>query len=192
VKRRFMISLAAIGLMASGMAAAQSDWNMPWQDRWAWYVGASGGQSKFRSDCASGFDCDTKDTGWKAYFGGNFNRILGVEVGYADFGHMRASGGDTEAQATNISLTAGVPIGERFSVFAKAGGAYSHTDVSVAPLTGVATGKKSGWGSTWGVGTSFAFTRNVLGRVDWDRYKLDFVGGEHDVDFLSAGLQVRF
>ena len=29
-----MISLAAIGLMASGMAAAQSDWNMPWQDRW--------------------------------------------------------------------------------------------------------------------------------------------------------------
>ena len=192
MKRRFMVSLAALGLMASGMAAAQSDWNMPWHDTWSWYVGASGGESKFRTDCGSGFDCDQKDTGWKAYFGGNFNRLIGVEVGYTDLGHMRAFGGDTEAQATNISLTAGVPIGERFAVFAKGGGAYSHTDVSASPLAGVETGTKSGWGSTYGVGTSFAFTRNVLGRVDWDRYKLDFVGGEHDVDFLSAGLQVRF
>ena len=29
-------------------------------------------------------------------------------------------------------------------------------------------------------------------RADWDRYKLDFIGGEKDVDMLSGGLQLRF
>jgi predicted porin len=123
--------------------------------------------------------------------GGNFNQMFGIELGYTDFGNMRAFGGDTEAKATNISLTAGVPIGQ-FALFAKGGGAYGRTDVSASSATHVATGKKSGWGTTWGVGATYAFTPNLQGRVDWDRYKLDFVGGEHDVDLVSAGVQLRF
>jgi len=189
VKRRFLYPLAAVGVMASGLAAAQSDWRT---DGFSGYVGASAGQSHFRNDCSSVFDCDRKDTAWKAYFGGNVNRILGLEIGYTDFGRMRSFGGDTEAKATNISLTAGVPLGDHFALFAKGGGAYGHTDVSAAPSTFVSTGRKSGWGSTWGVGGSLAITRTLAARVDWDRYKLDFVGGNRDVDLLSAGLQMRF
>jgi opacity protein-like surface antigen len=124
--------------------------------------------------------------------GGNFNQMLGIELGYADFGHMQAFGGDTEAKATSISLTAGLPLGPQFGLFAKAGGAYGRTEVTASPTVPVFTGKKSGWGSTWGVGATFAVTPNVQVRADWDRYKLDFVGGEHDVDFLSAGVQLRF
>ena len=192
MNRKFLYPIAALGLMASGMAAAQSDWRMPWQEKFWGYVGGSVGESKFRNACSSLFDCDRKDTAWKAYAGGNFSQILGIELGYTDFGTMRAFGGDTEAKATSVSLTAGVPIGDRFAIFAKGGGAYGRTDVSASPSSFVSTGKRSSWGSTWGVGASFAFANNLQARVDWDRYKLDFAGGDRDVDLLSAGLQLRF
>jgi len=39
---------------------------------------------------------------------------------------------------------------------------------------------------------TFAITPALQLRADWDRYKLDFVVGERDVDMLSAGLQFRF
>lgn len=191
MKRRLLVPIALAALAASGMASAQSDWRMPWQDNFWGYVGASAGQSKFRTDCGSIFDCDRKDSAWKLYAGGNFSQVFGIELGYTDFGNMRAFGGDTEAQAANISLTAGIPI-DRFSIFAKAGAVYGWTDVNASPASLVRTGEQSGWGSTWGVGGAFAVTRNVQVRVDWDRYKLEFVGGDHDVDLLSAGVQLRF
>ena len=191
MKKSLVLPLAVAALSASGLASAQSEWRMPWQDNFWGYVGASAGEAKFRTDCGSIFDCDRKDTAWKVHTGGNFNNLFGIELGYTDFGRMRAFGGDTEAQAANISLTAGVPI-DRFALFAKLGAVYGWTDVSAASPTLVRTGEKSGWGSTWGVGGSFAVTRNVQVRVDWDRYKLEFVGGDHDVDLLSAGLQLRF
>jgi len=193
VKKRLLVPLAAAALAASGLACAQaqSEWRMPWQDNFWGYVGASAGQSKFRTDCDNFFDCDRKDSAWKVHAGGNFSQVFGIELGYTDFGRMRAFGGDTEAQAANISLTAGIPI-DRFAIFAKGGAVYGWTDVSAAAPSLVRTGEKSGWGSTWGVGGSFAVTRNFQVRVDWDRYKMEFVGGDHDVDLLSAGVQLRF
>ena len=194
MKARFLIPIAATGLMTSGLALAQpTAWNMPWDGKFWGYVGANAGQSKFRNDCSSVvFDCDSKDSAWNVHFGGNFNNLLGIELGYTDFGRLRSFGGDTEAQATNVSLTAGVPIGERFAIFAKGGAAYGHTDVSASPTSFVSTGRKHDWGSTWGVGAAFNVTQTWQVRLDWDRFKLGFVGGDRDVDLLSAGLQMRF
>jgi OmpA-OmpF porin, OOP family len=191
VKKRFFLPFAVLGLAASTGALAQ-EWRMPWQDNFWGYAGASAGQSKFRSDCSSLFDCDRKDTAWKVHGGGNFNQVIGLELGYTDFGRMRSFGGDMDARAANLSVTAGLPIGDRFAVFGKGGAVYARTDVSASPTAFISTGEKRGWGTTWGVGATFAFTQNLQARVDWDRYKLDFVGGERDVDLLSAGLQLRF
>lgn len=191
MNRRFIIPVTALSLLASGAAMAQSDWRNPWDERFWGYVGGNAGETKFRGDCSALFHCDRKDSGWKAYFGGNFNNIVGIELGYTDFGRMRSFGGDSEAKATNISLTAGVPIG-RFAIFGKGGAAYGHTDVSASPSTFISTGRKSEWGTTWGAGATYAITRSVQARVDWDRYKLEFAGGDRDVDLLSAGLQLRF
>jgi OOP family OmpA-OmpF porin len=166
---------------------------MPWGDQFWGYAGVQGGQSKFRADCGRIFDCDRKDSAWRVYGGGNFNSAIGLELGYTDFGRMRSFGGDTEARAADLSLTAGLPLfGDRFSIFAKGGGAYSRTEVSASPTAFVSTGSKSGWGTKWGVGAALAFTRNLQARVDWDRYKLDFANGDRDVDLLSAGIQFRF
>jgi len=175
----------AIGALAAPVANAQAPNSGS-------YVGIAGGQSKFRTDCSSVFSCDKKDTAWKVYGGGRFTDIFGLELGYTDFGKIRASGGDTKAWAANLSLLAGVPIGERFNIFAKAGGVYGRTDVDASPSTLFDTGHKSGWGGTYGVGAAAGITRNLQVRVDYDRYKLDFVGGRRDIDLLTAGVQYRF
>jgi opacity protein-like surface antigen len=190
---RLAIGLAALGVAAIGNAFAQtSDWRAPMtRDFWG-YIGASAGRSDFRTDCSSLFDCDKKDTGFKVYGGGRFNDLVGLEVGYTDFGKIRASGGDTKAWAIPVELTLGVPIGDRFSVFAKGGGLYGRTDVRASASSLVNTGHKNGWGTTFGVGTALGISQTVQVRLDWDRYKLDFAGGSRDVDMLSAGLQMRF
>ena len=185
MNKQLAIGVAAMGLMACGSAMAQYNPNDVHG-----YIGASAGQSDFRQDCPSTFHCDHHDTGWKAYAGSTWNDIWGVELGYTDFGKINAGGGDTKAYAGNLSLTAGLPLGDRFRVFAKGGGTYSRTDVSAAPL--FESGKKTGWGYTYGLGAALGITPTVQVRLDWDRYNMDFANGTHDVDLLSAGLQVRF
>lgn len=189
-------ALAALGLFASGAAFAQ--YNAPWKGDFWGYVGVNGGETKFRTECnrtLTQFECDRKDTGFKVYAGGRMSAVLGLEVGYTDFGTIRASGGETEAWAIPLSLTAGVPIGSRFNAFGKVGGVYGRTDVrpTVNTLIGdEGGGRKTGFGWTYGAGATFAVTPAIAIRADWDRYKLDFSGGRKDVDMLSAGVQFRF
>ena len=193
-----MAMVAALGLAASGATFAQSTYNTPWRGDFWGYVGASAGESKFRADCnrtITQFECDTKDTGFKVYAGGRMNQWLGLEVGYTDFGRIKASGAEVDAWAVPVSLVAGVPFGERFSVFGKLGGLYGRTDVRPtfdSTIEGDGRGRSSGWGWTYGVGAAFAITPTIQIRADWDRHELDFVGGREDVDMLSAGLQFRF
>lgn len=195
MKRNVILGLAAFGFAAGATTAlAQQPHAAPWQGNFWGALGVSGGKSKFRNDCASAdvFRCDHRDSAWKLYATGQFNRNLGLELGYTDFGKVAASGGETKAWAANVSLLAGVPIGDRFDVFAKGGGVYARTDISADPSTLFDTGHKSGWGYTYGVGATFAITPQWAIRADWDRYNLDFVGGSKDVDMASAGVQFRF
>lgn len=196
MKQAGIISAVAIlGLAGSGAALAQQDYRAPWRGDFWGYVGASAGETKFRTECSrvlTQFECDRKDTGFKVYAGGKMSEVLGLEVGYTDFGRIRASGGDTDAWAIPVSLTAGWPLGARFGLFGKVGGLYGRTDVTASFDSLTETGHKSGWGWTYGGGATFALTPAVQVRADWDRYKLDFAGGRKDVDMLSAGLQVRF
>ena len=197
LNKRIISTAAVLGLLASGSALAQqSDFRAPWRGEFWGYVGGSAGESKYRYECRDSitqfFDCDQRDTGWKVFAGGKMNEVLGLEVGYTDFGQIRASGSNVEAWAVPVTLTVGTPLGTRFGIFGKVGGLYGRTDVSADPDSIFDRGHKSGWGWTYGAGATFAVTENVQIRADWDRYKLDFVGGRQDVDMLSAGLQLRF
>ena len=192
--KKLIPAVAVLGLAASTLAPAQTTYYRPWQGNFWGYLGASAGESKFRTECDRILitECDKKDTGFKVYAGGKLSEVLGLEVGYTDFGTIRASGGQTDAWAIPVSLVVGVPMGERFGIFGKVGGLYGRTDVDVSPTSIFDRGHKSGWGWTYGVGATAGLTQNLQLRVDWDRYELDFVGGRRDVDMLSAGLQLRF
>lgn len=192
--KRMLPVVAVLGVI--GPATALAQYNAPWRGDFWGYIGASAGESKFRSECGrtlTQFECDRKDTGWKVYAGGKMSEILGLEVGYTDFGRIRVLGGETKAWALPITLTAGVPIGDRFNIFAKGGGLYARTDVRVDVRDSLSErGERNGWGWTYGAGATFSITPQIQVRADWDRHRLDFVGGRRDVDMLSAGLQFRF
>lgn len=196
--KRLIPVLVALGVMSAAPAMAQQtqQYNKPWRGDFWGYIGVNAGESKYRNECnrtITLFECDKTDTGFKIYAGGRFSEVLGIEVGYTDFGKISVLGGETEAWAVPITLTANLPLGERFNVFAKGGGLYAKTDVSVDLTDSIsARGDKNGWGWTYGVGASFAVTPQLHIRADWDRHRLDFVGGREDVDMLSAGVQFRF
>ncbi len=195
MKTQCIRALAALGIAAAGPALAQDSYPAaPWQGDFWKYIGASAGRSRFATDCvgSDAFACGSHDTGWKVYAGGDVNRFLGLEVGYTDFGKVSGSGGDAKAWAGNLDFTFGVPVAHGFRVFAKAGGVYGRSNVSADPATLADIGQRSGWGSTYGVGGTFALSKQLLLRVDWDRDNLDFAGGRRNVDLASAGLAWRF
>ena len=50
-RARTLSAVAAVGLMASGAAFAQS-YPAPWKGDFWGYIGASGGEAKFRNECS--------------------------------------------------------------------------------------------------------------------------------------------
>jgi hypothetical protein len=59
---------------------------MPHERGFWGHAGVSFGQSKLQIDCPSGFGCDDTDQVWKAYVGGRFNNIIGLEFGLMHLG----------------------------------------------------------------------------------------------------------
>jgi hypothetical protein len=57
------------------------------------YVGASLGESKYDINCASGFSCDRKGTGFKIFTGGRVRDIIGLEVSVLEMGKAVRAGG---------------------------------------------------------------------------------------------------
>jgi opacity protein-like surface antigen len=189
---RILAALAVLGLCASGPVLAQSETPVPWKGDFWGYLGASAGQSKFSTGCVGPYNCDLKDTAFRVYAGGKFTDYVSLEAGYVGFGRTDSNGGDTNAWAVPFTLVMGGPLGRGFSAFGKLGGLYGRTDTTVNATTLLPSGSRSGWGWTYGVGAAYSIASNFDVRIDWDRYKLDFADGHHDVDMLGAGVQVRF
>src|SRR5258706_15027569 len=79
--------LAVITCAFALTAAAQFDTG-------ALYVGGSVGQSHFRQGCTglvSGVSCDEKDTAWRILAGYQITPTLSAEIGYHNFGELKAS-----------------------------------------------------------------------------------------------------
>lgn len=198
--RQTLIALGVLGTLgiapctdALAQPAPTDDWRMPYQANFWNYIGATVGRSDFDASCNGAFSCDRKDTGFKIFAGGKMYNALGLELAYVDMGRAELNGGNARARGANVSLVLGLPVwGDRFGINGKVGGVYGWTDTS-SQVIGQDTGKERGWGASYGVGATFAFTRNTELRVDWDRYRFGFKGlGNQDVDLVSAGINFRF
>jgi hypothetical protein len=181
---------AAQSTSATPTATPSTGLRMPYQRDFWGYVGGSVGRSDFDVGCV-GLSCDEQGVGFKLHAGGKFNNALGMEIGYVNLGHAETAGGEHKAQGVTAVVLAGLPIGDRFSLFGKVGGVYSWTRVS-ADVPGYATGKERGLDWTYGVGATLALARNWELRADWDRYELDFASGGSHADLYSLGVQYRF
>ncbi|MDO9438110.1 outer membrane beta-barrel protein [Hydrogenophaga sp.] len=157
------------------------------------YVGLNLGRSDYNLGCGvGGFGCDTKDNAVNIYTGGMINRYLGAELGYVNLGRMARAGGRTEAQGINLSLVGRVPLG-LVQLYGKVGGMYGRTEVTANALSGVPTGKRTGWVPSYGLGVGFDLSPRSAIVVEWNRYDLRFAGtGKQEVDTTSIGYMHRF
>jgi OOP family OmpA-OmpF porin len=219
--------LAVIAMLAAAPALAK-------EPALGFYVGGGVGQSNFRSDFASqvnhayegtGFTVDAasvtddKDTAWKAYAGWRFHQFGAIEAAWLDFGEARTRyeiGVPNQGVATRdgryrlsgaeLSALGIVPIGDRATVYAKAGalfaqlkydesgfnqfgepGSFSHTDRETKLV--------------WGLGGSFEIVESLSVRVEWQRAEdvgerfafTDSANGRFEhVDMATIALQWRF
>lgn len=185
------------------------------------YFGASLGQAMVDLGSKSEFDAllggipatsELDDTGdaWNVQVGYRFNRYVGMEVGYTNFGkadYVAEITNTTQdysvryvSSGTSISALGFLPLGERFDIHGRAG--YLHADTRVRErLEDVSTGdfvsqefKASsnelfaGVGAAWNISPGFSL------RVEYQKF-FD-VGdedqtGEQDIDMVSFGVLFR-
>jgi hypothetical protein len=194
--------LALAALAATLPAQAQSSRSSSYNDPNAYsllpytrsgYVGINVGQSEFDSDCGIGaYACEKSRAGFSVYTGGLLNEWLGAEVGAIYTGQADRSGGETRGQGLTLKAVLRAPIGP-FNAFVKGGAIYGETKVSAGALSNINTGKRRGWGGTYGAGLGFDFTPNQGVVLEWARHQFLFPAtGRQNVDTTSLGYVYRF
>src|SRR5580704_13703009 len=203
-------SLAALALTMSPSAFA---------DDAGWYTGFNAGQSRAKIDdtrIADGLLDDGFTTtsirnddlhfGFKAFGGYEFNRYFALEGGYFNLGKFGFTAdtlpagslrGNFKLQGANFDAVGSVPLGDKFSLFARAGVNYADAKDSFAGTGSVAVIDPSPhrWAANYkfGFGAEYDFTRFIGMRIEAERYRVDdAVGNKGDVDLYSAGLVFKF
>lgn len=205
-----MLSLAAMGIIASSSATAQ--------DR-GWYLGASVGQSRAKIDedkinsalLGAGFtntsivDRD-QDTGFKLFLGYQFNKYFALEGGFFDLGKFSYTAttlppgtldSRTKLKGLNLDLVLNLPITEKFSVLGRAGVIHAEAKDTFSSTGSVLvfnpTYSKRATNYKFGGGLQYDFTKAFAMRAEAERYRInDALNNKGDIDLFSVGVLVRF
>jgi opacity protein-like surface antigen len=155
------------------------------------YVGLNLGTSRWDGPCATGFECDDSKFAGKIYTGGLISRMVGLELGYINFGSPNRSGGEYRAQGVNLSVVANLPV-DPVNLFARFGTTYGWTKANAAPGSGVASGDENGFGLAYGAGIGFDISPQLQITAEWDRNNFRFAHDNEDLDLYSVGLRYKF
>lgn len=158
------------------------------------YVGLGVGRSDFKLGNGVGiFDNDEGDMSYNVQAGTYFNKNFGFEVGYTDFGKINRAGGRTKANGINLSLIGKLPLSNQFNLLGKVGTTYGNTDVSSAAGSGVASGSKSDFGLSYGIGAEYAFSQQWSGVLQYESHDLKFAGGNNErIGNTTVSARYRF
>lgn len=159
------------------------------------YGGASLGQSSWKTDQLPNFGVDRRDTAGKVFGGWRFGPHFAAELGYAHLGRARYTGGVIPGTVTlrgrglYVDAVGMLPVGGNFSVLARAGIFGGRAKLS-APVFGSDSDRGTRWKA--GLGAEYAFNKQWVMRVEWERYRFDVFSDQGDVDLVSAGVSVNF
>jgi OOP family OmpA-OmpF porin len=184
-----------------------------------WYAGFNVGEAHAKLDDArirggllrDGFNTtslsnEDKHFGFKLFGGYDFSRRFAVEAGYFDLGrygfmaNTTPAGtlrGDIKVKGLNADLVGSLPVGERFSLFARAGLIYAEAKDAFVGTGAVAVinpaPSKRAANYKYGVGARYDISHSVGLRAEAERYRIDdAVGNKGDIDLYSVGLVYRF
>lgn len=130
-KRALAAGAALLALQSTAYAADRND-----EHRYLG-LGLGGGSatdlcSKFSGGSADSFDCEKNFSAFKIFAGYRFNPYVALEASYQTFGKAKLNGHgpfegevlEFDGHAYGLAALGHVPIGERVSLFAKAGAAH--------------------------------------------------------------------
>jgi OOP family OmpA-OmpF porin len=123
-KHRARIGVLLLAVLASAGAQAADDGE-------GGYVGIGAGEAKLEIDDF----IDENDTAWKIFGGWSFNRYIAAEVGYFDGGDPSTTDGtvrrQVEADGFYAAAIGSLPLGDRFSLFARLAYAFYEATASL-------------------------------------------------------------
>lgn len=192
MKKSYLAALTVSALFLSSAHAAPGDD----VDHMGIYVGAGYGLLNVDGDDE---DFDREDNATRIFAGAQFNQAISLEGGYIDFGNYGNSVFNTDLDGYTLALKAGLPVSERFTVYAQGGNVWWKADINATDDSDDVDGSDI----FYGVGVSFALTENLDLRLDYTRFDVEFDRDEigilaeidnfdTEVDYASLGIQYTF
>lgn len=156
------------------------------------FLAASVGSAELSEDF-EGFDVDADSTAYRITVGWRFSDYLAVEGGYHNFGDFDQtfdiSGVPTEvslkADGFTLGGVASLPLGDRWSLFARAGAFFWDGD---ADINNVTQASPEDTNLYLGAGARLALSDRLSLTADGSHYDLD----DTSSTVLSVGFDVRF
>jgi OOP family OmpA-OmpF porin len=154
------------------------------------FVGAGAGRSQVRFDAVSDFR--GTDTSFRVFGGYEFMRYLAVEAAYADGGSPDDEVVGLDFQVNSDVVSAAVlgilPLGERFSLFARVGYAYYDFEFSARGLRPV---DESGEKLLYGLGAEMGIGDHFRIRAEYERLEI-YEGSADTADFATVSALFKF
>lgn len=138
-------------------------------------------------------------------FGYRFGAHFALEGRYADSPGARheaapgadALAGESRASAWALTGTGVAPLGENWRLYGTFGLTRARAGLDLRPASGAiapASRLENGTGLVIGAGTVYEFTRRIIGRAGWDRYRFsgESQSNGRGEDVYSIGVGVRF
>ena len=128
----------------------------------------------------------THSTEGKVFLGYSFDPHIAVELGYATLGNARASGlisngGGFTTLGLKYKLTAPfidavgrLPLNEKWSLIGRAGIAYARTSstTTLSGFSGSPSASETKLREKFGAGVDYQFSSSIVGRVEWENYRM--------------------
>jgi OOP family OmpA-OmpF porin len=204
-----LLTLAGIAPLIAAPSFAQDSY---------FYGGAGAGKSRTNLDdnritgieggpglTVSNVSRDSADNAYKVFLGYQFNRNVGVELGYFhlgqfDFNSTTSQGnlnGAVQLQGGNFDVVGTLPFTENFSGIGRIGAQVTRTRDVFTGSGGFtpnnATPSKREVDVKVGVGLQYALNRNFLVRAEVERFRInDAVGNHPNVNMYSVSFVVPF
>ena len=185
-----------------------------------WYAGANAGVTNAKQTngglngafANQGVTADTsldkRDNIYSLDLGYQFHKNFAVEGGYVDLGkynfnsNISAPAADTASgnyrvKGWTASAVGILPLQNGFSAYGKLGAIFADTKFNASSDTGataISDSSKSSTRPLYGLGLSYDFSKQVVGKAEWTRY--DGLGnsntGKSDIDTYTVGVAYKF
>lgn len=207
----------AVSIALFSMQAAQAQ---DAQGAQGWYAGIKGGvghssqsgndidNTLAKQGISASTDTDKRDTIYALDLGYQFHKNFALEAGYVDLGKYKfdsnisapaadTASGNYRVKGWTTSAVGILPLQNGFSAYGKVGMIFADTQFNAGSdsgATNIDSTSKSSTRPLYGVGMSYDFSKQVVGKAEWTRY--DGLGnndtGKSDIDTYTVGVAYKF